>query len=173
MVAVLKWSASGMIEINLANAIKQPGEVFRYEYTGTPELKEIDFAEPISIKAEYSQIDDNGDIRVTGKYRAVINTVCVRCLDNIEYKVEREFDELFSKYVKDDDSYQYAGEDLSLDKMIYDDITLYMPQYILCRDDCKGLCQHCGINLNKETCNCGDEVIENDSNPFGMLKDLF
>jgi len=28
----------------------------------------------------------------------------------------------------------------------------------LCREDCKGLCPHCGKNLNEIQCSCTDEV---------------
>jgi uncharacterized protein len=29
-----------------------------------------------------------------------------------------------------------------------------LPLKITCREDCKGLCPHCGKNLNQEACSC-------------------
>ena len=29
-----------------------------------------------------------------------------------------------------------------------------MDSRFLCQDDCKGLCPHCGVNLNHGSCNC-------------------
>ncbi|MGO8803204.1 YceD family protein, partial [Candidatus Binatus sp.] len=28
----------------------------------------------------------------------------------------------------------------------------------LCREDCRGLCPHCGVNLNRTTCGCRVEI---------------
>jgi len=163
-----------MIEIDVSRALKQQGESFHYEYTGTPELKELDFAKPLVISADYSVIDGDGEIRITGDYDAVVSLACVRCLDDVEYSIRSRFDEVFSKNVmEDDDGYVYKGETLSLDKMIYDDIILSIPQQVLCSEDCRGLCQNCGANLNRGDCGCGGKVPDDDSNPFSKLKDLF
>ena len=37
---------------------------------------------------------------------------------------------------------------------IWDLITGIPPIKRLCKEDCKGLCTHCGVNLNEETCGC-------------------
>jgi uncharacterized protein len=34
------------------------------------------------------------------------------------------------------------------------------PSRFLCSDDCKGLCQRCGKNLNEGACNCGKDEID-------------
>ena len=34
-------------------------------------------------------------------------------------------------------------------------IILSLPGYPVCREECKGLCARCGVNLNRETCTCG------------------
>ena len=33
-------------------------------------------------------------------------------------------------------------------------VLLATPVKLVCREDCKGLCPHCGSNLNVEPCNC-------------------
>jgi uncharacterized protein len=35
---------------------------------------------------------------------------------------------------------------------------LNMPSKTLCREDCRGLCSGCGVNLNYEKCRCKKEV---------------
>lgn len=42
--------------------------------------------------------------------------------------------------------------DLSKDVIEY--ARLSIPLKRLCKDDCKGLCPNCGINLNEKQCNC-------------------
>ena len=48
-------------------------------------------------------------------------------------------------------------------------------KYALCKDDCEGLCQGCGANLNRETCACSQIANDEDEiDPrFAKLKDLF
>ena len=43
------------------------------------------------------------------------------------------------------------------------------PLKTLCREDCKGLCPECGVDLNAETCRCQDEPIDP---RWGALADL-
>ena len=40
----------------------------------------------------------------------------------------------------------------------------------LCKDDCKGLCPHCGKNLNEEECNCKIETTHDVWEPLKQLK---
>ena len=41
------------------------------------------------------------------------------------------------------------------------------PFVVLCKDDCKGLCPHCGANLNEENCTCSNAP--DAMNPFAAL----
>ena len=82
---------------------------------------------------------------------------CMRCLGEavVEAEVEaREYDEraaeaeeLRSAYVEDDR--------LDLGAWARDALSLSVPEQILCRRDCAGLCAGCGANLNEEECRCG------------------
>ncbi len=44
------------------------------------------------------------------------------------------------------------------------------PYVIVCKDDCKGLCPKCGVNLNEDPTHNHDDEID-PSNPFAFLKD--
>ncbi|MEG2076553.1 MAG: YceD family protein, partial [Victivallaceae bacterium] len=59
------------------------------------------------------------------------------------------------------------------------EMVLFLPINILCSDDCRGLCPHCGCDLNAESCDCevenaaeaevpGDEA----ENPWSALDNL-
>ena len=78
---------------------------------------------------------------------------CMRCLGFAEVEVDsaaREFhdpdappaDALRSDYVTDDE--------LQVGVWARDAIALALPEQILCRDDCAGLCPVCGKDLNAE-----------------------
>ena len=39
-------------------------------------------------------------------------------------------------------------------------VLLSVPLKLLCRENCKGLCPHCGVNLNSGTCNCSETAVD-------------
>lgn len=88
--------------------------------------------------------------------------ICDRCAD--DFKREYSFD--IRKMVvphlereEDDEDYIITENNLlDLDDFVYQEIQLFLPQKMLCNDDCKGLCQTCGKNLNKGKCDCKKEV---------------
>ena len=160
-----------MINIDLREALQSSGKVFRFEYDGMPELQEIVFSRPLKLNAKYSSIKEG--IHVYGGFNTVIEVKCTRCLECVKYPINVSFDVMFKTTAKDDDDYIYSGESLELDKLVYDEIILNIPQQVLCNDDCKGICQVCGGNLNNATCDCDKKQIADNNNPFSKLKGIF
>jgi uncharacterized protein len=87
------------------------------------------------------------------RFVARLHGPCYRCLADavVEIPVDaREYqatnpdgsDELVTPYLSDDT--------LALDALARDAIALALPEQILCRTDCKGLCPMCGKDLNVE-----------------------
>jgi uncharacterized protein len=106
------------------------------------------------------------DIRVQGKLSTSLETDCARCLEPLTQAVERGFDLLYRPQGADagrdemsvtdaeaEISY-YEGEGLLLDDVVREQVLLAVPLKVTCREDCKGLCPHCGKNLNEEQCGC-------------------
>ncbi|RDY28693.1 DUF177 domain-containing protein [Romboutsia weinsteinii] len=107
---------------------------------------------------------------------------CARCLENVEVSIEysiqgflvkeEDFDE---DSFEDYDAFIYDNQEINLVKVIEQTIGFNMPLSILCKEECKGLCQDCGANLNKEECSCSE--IANDEEiidpRFAKLKDIF
>ena len=48
---------------------------------------------------------------------------------------------------------------------------LQIPMQVLCSDDCAGLCESCGVNLNQGSCDCAEKEIATDPR-FDMLKTI-
>ena len=48
----------------------------------------------------------------------------------------------------------WDGDRIELDDVFIPAFILDLDMKTLCRDDCAGLCQRCGKNLNHETCGC-------------------
>lgn len=51
---------------------------------------------------------------------------------------------------EDLDVYPYEGEHVDLEPVIREQLVLAVPFAPLCREDCKGLCPQCGVDLNVE-----------------------
>ena len=78
---------------------------------------------------------------------------CFRCLTDAELPLSlrlREYED--AKPESDDDlRTEYLGDDrLDLSAWAHDAIALALPDKILCRPDCAGLCPVCGKDLNAE-----------------------
>jgi uncharacterized protein len=88
---------------------------------------------------------------------------CFRCLEDAaltlplrarEYHATSpgESDELVSSYVADDR--------LDLSAWARDTLVLALPDKILCREDCAGLCPMCGKNMNDEPHEHADDALD-------------
>jgi uncharacterized protein len=52
----------------------------------------------------------------------------------------------------------YEGDGLLLEDVLREQVLLAVPLKAICREDCKGLCPHCGKNLNLAQCSCEEPV---------------
>lgn len=124
----------------------------------------------VPVGLEMSQA--SGAIVFELRLHARLSGVCMRCLGHAEVECDiraREFhdfdapagDELRSDYVVDDH--------LQLGAWARDAVALELPDQILCRDDCAGLCPVCGKDLNVEP----HEHAERDPDPrWAALEEL-
>jgi len=69
----------------------------------------------------------------------------------------------------------FQGGEIDLGPHVWEELVLAMPFKYLCREDCKGLCPHCGANRNITPCSCDtDEPAKNEhSEGLAGLADLF
>jgi uncharacterized protein len=111
------------------------------------------------------------DIRVVGSFSTTIELRCARCLEPVNNPVAEAFDLLYRPQgadaaVGDDASLgkaeteigYYRGEGLLLEDVLKEQILLALPVKQVCSASCKGLCAHCGRNLNMERCDCATTV---------------
>jgi uncharacterized protein len=106
------------------------------------------------------------DIRFVGKFATRIEVPCARCLEPVSHDVAREFDLLYRPLGADRKADEvsiteaeteigyYQGDSILLEDVLREQILLAVPLRTLCNENCKGLCPHCGKNLNAEACGC-------------------
>ena len=99
------------------------------------------------------------DILVTGKISGEREVECARCLRRVVQPFSADFSETYSTKLEIIDIMYMVTQTLALTEDIR----------FLCAPDCKGLCPHCGKDLNDGPCNCREENLS----PFAVLKGKF
>ncbi|MBI5755226.1 DUF177 domain-containing protein [Candidatus Peregrinibacteria bacterium] len=61
--------------------------------------------------------------------------------------------------------------EIDLSEIIRQTLLLHFPVFPVCSKSCKGLCPHCGKDLNTETCEDAHRL-EKKENPFSILKEI-
>lgn len=84
--------------------------------------------------------------------------VCRRCLAPVEVGVSAPIDLLFTEDALTDDPSAWVIEpdatELDLAPTVRELLILSVPAFVLCREDCRGLCPGCGEDLNVGSCVC-------------------
>lgn len=86
---------------------------------------------------------------------AEVKTECVDCLDEFFLPVYFKFDELYefpSRKREETDLVLPADGYIDLSEIYREFLILAIPIRCLCQEECKGLCEVCGTNLNHTTC---------------------
>ena len=103
---------------------------------------------------------DGSKLLITGTVDFAASIPCSRCLEEvptrIHFDIEKEFC-LENSAIHDEEMEEIdylIGFDLDIDRLIYGEILVNWPMKVLCKEDCKGICKVCGMNLNKGDCNC-------------------
>lgn len=136
--------------------------------------------EDIELESDLARVDDDIEVKGTvssgdqftvieADIKAPLEIDCSRCLEKNPTVKEFAFKTAFassdqlSEEVEveldlQDLELSFAEEDeIDLRDVIREQILLNLPANPLCKEDCKGLCEICGGNLNKVDCDCEQE----------------
>jgi uncharacterized protein len=97
------------------------------------------------------------EVMARGTYSTKIRMNCSRCLEDYEFSVSSSF-EVHAPFNQGT---------LDITDEVRQSLLLALPLKPLCRENCAGICQHCGKNMNQEPCICSSELVYN---PFEKLK---
>lgn len=173
------------MRVDIKTIVRNIGASIEIKTESDPDLlslsKEgIEFTQPVKFEGTVTNMDR--DIMVLqGMASTYIKSGCNRCLKDVEMHVQAKIDATFkSVHFKDSDlseesdpeeEYSYEGYSIELDKVLFDSLILSLPTKILCSENCKGICEWCGNDLNEKDCNC-KELHENESSLFEKLRNL-
>ena len=149
---------------------------------GTLDFHSADFTqvEPLEVRATAELVE--GQIRIYGTLSTRVDLVCARCLEAVSEEMSKDFDLFYRPMktisreeevkLKDDDTDVafFDGEGLFLADVLAEQVNLLIPMKAICRSDCRGLCPHCGANLNSEECRCDSHTPDPRLAPLARVK---
>ena len=128
------------------------------------ESGECTFLGPLSVELVAAKEFDH--IRVEGRVETRVRLACSRCLAEYEMDIASPFtifyvsstdvskDEEVELAEQDLISVAFDGDEIDFTNEIAEQVLMEIPFKPLCSEDCKGLCAHCGVDLNEAGCNC-------------------
>ena len=103
---------------------------------------------------------ENKQLLISGGVDLEVAIPCGRCLEEVHTSIHfdiRKTLNIMDKSLVDeemDETDYLIGFELDVDKLVYAEILVNWPMRVLCKEDCEGICNVCGMNLNKGTCDC-------------------
>jgi len=165
------------LKISVTNV---PEEGLKVQFSKDENWSRQIFAEKEKLGLPLGSVDGSVTLKriqetlyLEGDIRTEAETDCSRCLEAAHLPISGSFKYVLSpaqaeaehaeeqELNPDDlDIACYQDDLIDLDPLIIEQILLQIPMKILCREDCRGLCPHCGINLNQHSCRCHDEHMD-------------
>jgi DUF177 domain-containing protein len=134
-----------------------------------PVDERVQLTEPVAVRGTVRRTGVG--VAVNGHVETRVQVECDRCLKPVELPVSTDFALEYITGAEYESSSVAAlseeemavsvfdGESIDVDEIVKEQILLAVPARTLCREECKGICPECGIDLNTGQCNCAaDEV---------------
>jgi uncharacterized protein len=136
---------------------------------------------PLFVKLNFTKLEP--EYYLKGQIQFSIDQTCARCTEPFDFAVNHQFDIALAHTshnhsIKIDkiepennelDIHFFDEFEIELNPILVEQFVLSIPYQVVCKNDCKGLCQFCGRNLNENDCNC---ATQNVSSPFSILKEI-
>ncbi|MGH7538445.1 MAG: YceD family protein [Gemmatimonadales bacterium] len=147
----LRELAKGPVDTQAEVAANDP----LFEGTGAP------LAGPVAVGGRL-QATGEGRFYWHGTLRAAVAEECRRCLIPVTVTVTADVGALFTgdaDALQDPDAYPLPphATEVDLRPAVREELLLALPRFVVCREDCRGLCPRCGKDLNAGPCGCAPE----------------
>ena len=108
----------------------------------------------------YIANQENKKLLIRGTVDIEVSIPCGRCLEEVPTPVRFDIDKeltidggvIIDEEMEETD--YLIGFELDVEKLVYAEILVNWPMKVLCSETCEGICNVCGMNLNKGTCDC-------------------
>lgn len=129
-------------------------KTFYFEYEAEKGLVDIPLVEivnPVKVTGEITLTGEDSAC-VKGEVAFFLKGCCTRCLEETEREYVCEFFEEVDG--SGDAAYKLVNDKVDVKKIADDTVIMNLPINFLCKEECKGICAGCGVNLNHDECKC-------------------
>ena len=163
----LKINVSKIPEGGMIMKFERNGEWFRENLPGKPPG---DFVlDRVDVACAARRMKEN--VFIEGSVSTAAEMPCSRCLETTRLSLQSSLHYTFAPppslpqedvelNAADLDFAYYEEDVIDLDAAVFEQILLQIPFKPLCAESCRGLCPHCGANLNATSCDCRGEVLD-------------
>lgn len=162
--------------ISVAKAIENNSYSFNESFVPSSHILDGRLAEFVGDGAvSGSFVVNNSLVTIDAIVTVNIRFQCDNCLVTADKTFNAPFNALYAREGSTVDcDYTYANYEVEILDAVNECILLDMPARMLCKDDCKGLCPICGIDLNTNNCGCyaaQEKELSDITSPFSKLKE--
>ncbi len=163
--------------------LEQERLTFQEEFpAGTIDFRTREFRQVAPLRVQGTAELLGNEIRLAGRLSTRVEMTCARCLEPVTQEVAAGFDlvyrpvsaisreEELSLRGEDLEVGFYVGQGLFLADALAEQVHLVLPMKVVCREECRGLCPHCGANLNRERCRCSVRSVDPRLAPLARLR---
>ena len=121
---------------------------------------DLELVDPVAVEGRLQQTGE-GQFYWHAFLAGRVKAECRRCLGDVVVPIDIEIRVLFSndpETAEDPGVYPLGNgaAEVDLGHAVREELALAVPSFLVCRDDCAGLCSRCGANLNNGPCSCGE-----------------
>lgn len=160
------------MKVQLERARREPISWNESVEVDPQELEREDVLElgPVTWRGRVTKSDPGFHLHAHAEYEQTL--ACHRCLGPVPEPVEADVDLVLLVDAPQpmEGEHELEEEDLGLVHvegreydtlpLLLEQIQLAVPMKPLCREDCKGLCPHCGADRNEGDCDCEDDWVD-------------
>ncbi len=149
--------------LDVKKIINAPGE--RIDFQFDMDLSDVEFGgrypaqNPVVVTGDVRNVA--GMLLLQFSAETTLHAVCDRCLKEFESLKRVHHETMVAAELEDEDNDEILLlEDgaIDLDDLAKTIFILEMDSKTLCKEDCKGICPGCGVDLNQGSCTCKKET---------------
>ena len=167
--------------IDLYGVLSHEGEVKRLAAPIEAEsfvskLGDFAFVKKQDIELAFTNVGGK-KIEVASHLDVTLDIPCDRCLTDVPWQIWVDSTRTLNFGEESPDADETLkdmpfmdGTEFDVEKYAYSEILENFPMKVLCKTDCKGICNVCGMNLNHGSCECDRQVLDP---RMSKIRDIF
>ena len=160
------------MRIEVAKIEQRPlrGDFRIRDYLMDPDSNDSFTVKDCVVEYELYRVSES-EVMLKSHYTGSFELACTTCLELYESPTDESFSVLFTSNPAeaegavtpegtDGDVQLLTGDVIDLEQQVLDTMRLNIPMAHQCRENCRGICPNCGMNLNEGDCDCVAEAVD-------------